>query len=69
MARYRIGETPPTDAPQSVDGLEIASVIFGLLIGVGFVYAGLRARQYWLAIWGGGLAVCSVVYLGYQFLL
>lgn len=69
MARYRIGEPPPADAPQPADGLEIATAIFGLLMGIGFVYAGLRARQYWLAIWGGGLAVCSVLYLGYQFLI
>jgi hypothetical protein len=65
MARYRIGETPDPTQPQAPDSLEIASVIFGLLVGIGFVYAGLRARQYWLAIWGAGLAIGSVVYLGY----
>lgn len=69
MARYRIGEAPPAGTPQPADGLEITTVVFGLLMGIGFVYAGLRARQYWLAIWGGGLAVCSVLYLGYQFLI
>lgn len=69
MARYRIGEEPAPNTPQPPDGLEIATAIFGLLVGVGFVYAGLRARQFWLAIWGGGLALSSVAYLGYQFLI
>ena len=69
MARYRIGEEPAPNSQQLPDGLEIGTAVFGLLVGIGFVYAGLRARQFWLAIWGGGLTISSVVYLGYQFLI
>jgi len=65
MPRYRIGETPAPDVDQPASGLEVASAIFGLRVGIGFVYAGLRARQYSLAICGAGLAICSVLYLGY----
>jgi len=66
MPRYRIGEEPEPGAPQAPDSLEIGSAIFGLLLGIGFVYAGLRGKQYWLAIWGAGLAIASLIYLGYQ---
>ena len=69
MPRYRIGEEPEPGTPQAPDSLEIGSAIFGLLVGIGFVYTGLRAKQYWLAIWGAGLTIASIVYLGYQFLL
>lgn len=47
------------------EGMLLATVIIGLLMGIGFVIAGRRGRQYWLAIWGGGLVVASVAYLVY----
>lgn len=66
MPRYRIGETPETGADHLSENLQIGAAVFGLLTGIGFVYAGLHAKQYWLAIWGGGLVIASLVYLGYQ---
>ena len=68
MARYRIGETPETGGDHLTENLQIGAAVFGLVLGIGFVFAGLRARQYWLAIWGGGLVIASILYLGYQIL-
>lgn len=66
MPRYREGETPETGADHLTENLQVGAAVFGLLVGIGFVYAGIRARQYWLAIWGAGLVIASLVYLGYQ---
>ena len=68
MPRYRVGETAETGADHTTENLQIGAAVFGLALGIGFVYAGLRARQYWLAIWGAGLVIASLAYLGYQFL-
>ncbi len=67
MARYRIGETPATSELAATDNLFIAAAIFGLFLGIGFTIVGLKAKQYWLASWGAGLFVVSVVYLIYLF--
>ena len=66
MARYRIGETAETGADHLTQNLLTGAAVFGLLVGIGFVYAGIRARQIWLASWGAGLVVASLIYLGYQ---
>jgi len=49
------------------DNIFIAVAIFGLFLGLGFTIAGIRAKQYWLAIWGAGLFIVSVIYLIYLF--
>jgi len=67
MARYRIGENPETGGQPVSEDIFIAAAIFGLFLGIGFTIAGLRAKQYWLASWGAGLFVVSVVYLFYLF--
>ncbi len=66
MARYRIGETPETGGDHLTENLQTGAVVFGLIAGIGFVVAGLRAKQYWLVVWGAGLALASVAYLVYQ---
>ena len=38
--------------------------VLSFLIGAGFVLAGIRSKHYWLSIWGGGLALCSAIYIG-----
>lgn len=64
MARYRIGETPTPGGTDPVTATMLTgAAVFGLLIGIGFVIAGMRARQYWLSIWGGGLVLSSIAYL------
>jgi hypothetical protein len=62
--RYRIGTNPDDLTPVLVDHLTLGTAVLGLIIGIVFVVAGRRARQYWLAIWGGTLVVASVIYLG-----
>jgi hypothetical protein len=66
MARYRIGETPETGGDHLTENLQTGAAVFGLAMGIGFVYAGLRGKQYWLAIWGAGLVMASLAYLGYR---
>ena len=67
MARYRIGESPETGGQAVSDDIFIGAAIFGLLLGIGFTIVGWRAKQYWLAIWGAGLFIASIVYLIYIF--
>lgn len=67
MARYRIGETPETGGDVLTQNIFIGATVFGLLIGIGFVIAGIRGKQYWLAFWGGGLTLSSIAYLTYLF--
>lgn len=62
--RYRIG-SDPAQAHEQVDGMIVGSAIFGLFMGIIFVVAGVRARQFWLAFWGAGLVMASSAYLIY----
>ncbi len=66
MARYRIGETPETGADYLTENLLFGAVVFGLVLGIGFFIVGIRAKQIWLAAWGGGLAICSMIYIGWK---
>jgi hypothetical protein len=60
--RYREGETPgEIGAPVDMDFTGVG--IFGSLLGVGFVVIGIRARQYWLVLWGSILTLSSLVYV------
>jgi hypothetical protein len=61
--RYRIGEKPGELGPPVTDDMAVGTAVFGLLTGIGFIAAGVRGRQAWLAIWGAGLAVASIAYL------
>jgi len=65
--RYRIGEnieglTDNLGEPVG-DGLVTFSAILGVIMGIGFVVAGLRGKQIWLAFWGAGLVLSSIAYL------
>lgn len=60
--RYREGETP--GEPGAPVEMEFTGVgIFGILLGVGFVVTGIRARQYWLGLWGAMLTLSSLAYV------
>ena len=67
MPRYRIGESPESAADTVTHDIFTGAAVFGLLIGIGFVIAGWRGKQYWLSIWGGGLSIASIAYLIYLF--
>ena len=66
--RYRIGEDSLQIAQPVSNGLVTFSALLGLLMGLGFVVAGLRAKQIWLAGWGAGLVLASVLYLVAKFM-
>ena len=63
--RYRIGETPAEPALTLDQGAFLFLAIISLVIGIGFVFAGIRSRHYWMAIWGMGLALSSIGYIIY----
>lgn len=44
------------------DNLVFYSIILGIVLGVGFVWFGLKVKRYWLVIWGTGLILASLSY-------
>ncbi len=63
--RYRIGETPNEPVMSLDQGAFLFLAILSLVIGIGFVFAGIRSRHYWMTIWGTGLALSSLGYIIY----
>jgi hypothetical protein len=64
--RYRIGESPDLPTGPLLDQGAFSSIaVLSCLIGIGFVFAGLRSRHYWLTIWGSGLSLSSIGYLAF----
>jgi len=62
--RYRIGEPRPEAGTALDQAAFMGLAVLSFLIGAGFVLAGIRSKHYWLTIWGGGLSLCSAVYIG-----
>ena len=46
-------------------GFFLAIAVLSMAIGIGFVFAGIRSRHYWMAIWGTGLALSSIIYIAF----
>lgn len=62
--RYREG-IPPDQVQASVsEPMLLATAVFALMIGIGFVVFGRYGRQRWLVAWGGMTVVVTGVYLG-----
>jgi len=61
--RYRIDQVEGLPVESAGDGMFAGTAIYGLLIGVGFIVVGLKARQRWIAFWGAGLSVASIASL------
>lgn len=38
------------------------SIVLGVIMGVGFVVAGIKVKRYWMTIWGVGLIFASLSY-------
>lgn len=36
--------------------------VYGLFMGAGFIFMGLRGHQRWMVFWGAGLSICSLLY-------
>ncbi len=66
--RYRIGQEPDQALAPDQGPLTFTAAL-SFLIGIGFVYAGLRSRHYWMCLWGAGLSLWSIGYLVYVYLL
>jgi 1,4-dihydroxy-2-naphthoate octaprenyltransferase len=60
--RYRIGDNGALVPAEASADLVSATVAITLVIGVLFLVAGLRARQAWLAFWGGLTCLCCLAY-------
>ena len=58
--RYREGEPVEKLSAHANDDMIIGSTVYGLILGIGFVVAGIRFKQYWLAFWGTGLCIASI---------
>ncbi len=55
---------PATDVVSPAgQSLFLGAGVFGTLLGVGFVIAGIRGRQLWFSVWGGMLSVAGLAYL------
>ena len=61
--RYRIGETPEESTLALDQGVFTSIAVLSLIMGIGFVLAGLRSRHYWMATWGTGLTLSSIAYI------
>jgi len=61
--RYRIGETPSDSALALDQGVFTSMAALSLVMGIGFVVAGMRSKHYWMATWGTGLTLSSIVYI------
>ena len=63
--RYRIGDNPEQPGPALDQGSFLAIAVLSFFTGIGFCFAGMRSKHYWMAIWGGGLSLSSVIYIIY----
>lgn len=61
--RYREGISPDNVAALADRDIAVGTAVFGLVSGVGFVVAGIRGRQMWLASLGASLCIASLMYL------
>ncbi len=46
-------------------GFFLVIAALSVIIGIGFVLAGIRSRHYWMAIWGTGLAITNIAYIAF----
>lgn len=42
--------------------------LLSILIGAGFVFAGLRVRRLWIGFWGGGLFLAGIGLIVFAFM-
>ena len=63
--RYRTGDTPEDLGPGIDQGSFLAIAALSIFIGIGFFIAGMRSKHYWMAIWGTGLSISSIIYMIY----
>ena len=63
--RYKIGETAAENAYAGSAHFVELTVFVTLLIGIGFILAGVYGKQVWLKMWGVFTVIaCAVFYTG-----
>jgi hypothetical protein len=61
--RYPDGQIPEDFGSAVSPEMLAGSAIYGLMVAIGMILIGLRARQIWLAFWGAVLLIGSLAYL------
>ena len=61
--RYQEGKIPEDFGSAISPEMLAGSAIYGLILAIGMIIIGIRARQIWLAFWGGILLLGSIGYL------
>lgn len=65
--RYREGTVADGQIHhQLLEPMHMGTVLLGLLIGVILFTMARRAGILWLKVWGGGLVLASIAYVGYS---
>ena len=55
---------PPVEVVSPTgQGLFLGAGVFGTLVGLGIIVAGIRVRQFGFAVWGGMLSIAGLAYL------
>ena len=67
--RYREGTIADASPAQVNETMLVSTAGFGLLTGVLMLVAGIRARLLWMIVWGFGLVIASLVYIGYSVII
>lgn len=67
MTRYHESSGPGELLGEPVhDYLLLGTLVYALLLGIGFFVAGRRLGRPWMVVWGAGLAVVSAASLVWQ---
>lgn len=67
--RYREGTLADAQTHNPLlEPMHMGTVVLGLMIGVTLFIMARHARLLWLKVWGAGLVVASLVYVGYSIL-
>jgi len=63
--RYPEGQAPDPELAYSagMHGMLSLSMIFGIVIGIILLVAGIRGNIMWLKFWSAGLIAASIAYL------
>ena len=64
--RYREGTVVDGRPAQVNETMLVSTAGFGLLTAVLMLVAGVRAKLLWMIVWGLGLALASMTYIGYS---
>jgi hypothetical protein len=60
---HPLEELPRTYLDPITTHMFLGIAVYGVFVGIGFVFIGLRGRQRWMVFWGGGLVLSSITYL------